>query len=162
MKNYITFFFLILFAQCATILGDEDPSNFLEPKHITGEWLRIKEVPSDVAGLYRKDTVVYQIGLDKLSDYLKFVSKNIYDPLTFKIIYPRGGTKYGYLERPGNNFRDYDMDKQESSLNYELYLGLPDIITLYRTSFSVPYGYTADTLNVKIDSEVFGFKRKGF
>lgn len=162
MKNYLLFFFLILFVQCGNILGDDNPSNYLEPKNITGEWLRIKEVPSDVAGLYRKDTVVYQIGLDKLTDYIKFVDKNIYDPLTFKIIYPHGGTKYGYLERPDDNFRDYDVDKQESSLNYKLYLGLPEITTQYRASFSVPNGYQADTLNVRIDSEVFGLKRKGF
>jgi hypothetical protein len=161
MKIYPLIFFLILFVQCGNILGEDDPSNFLEPENIIGEWVRVKEVPSDVAGLYRKDTTIYQIGLDKLTDYMKFVDKSLYDPLTFKIIYLKGGTLYGYLERPEDNYRAYDIEKQESSLNYNLYLGLPDITTMYRASFTVPNGYTADTLKVTINSEVFGLKRKG-
>lgn len=160
MKRYLMILF-ILFVQCGNLLGEDDASNFLEPQHITGEWYQVKEVPSDVAGLYRKDTVIYMIGLDSLSDYIKFVDRRIYDPLTFKVIYPRGGTKFGYLEKPKDDFRDFDYDRQESILNYILYLGLPEMTTKYQASFRVPNGYASDTLSITVESDKFGLKKKG-
>lgn len=155
MKKHYLIFFLALFIQCESILGQDQ--TYLQPENITGEWLRVMEVPSDVAGLYRKDTAVYQIGLDKLTDYIKFVDKNIYKPLTFKVLYPHGGLKYGYLHEPDE---DYDWDREESTLNYNLELGMPENTTRYQASFSVPKGFPLDTLRVTIDSETFGLKKR--
>jgi hypothetical protein len=159
MKKHYLIFFLAILVQCSNFMGD-DPTLYLEPENIIGEWVQISEVPSDVQGLYRKDTTVYLIGLDQLSDYIKFVDKNIYDPLTFKVIYQRGGTQYGYLERPEDNFRDFN-DNSESILNYELNLGLPETTVLHQASFSVPRGCSYDTLRVTVDSDTIGLKRKG-
>lgn len=161
MKNISLILFMVLWVQCGDILQGDDPAGFLEPGHLIGEWVKVSYVQSDVQGLLRIDTTTYQIGLDNLTDYIKFADKNVYDPLTFKILYQRGGTKYGYLERPDDNFRDFDVNMQESMLNYELNLGLPEITTLQKISFAVPRGCRADTLRVTIDSEVFGLKRKG-
>ena len=160
LKLY-TLILAVLFMGCSDILGYEDPDVTLEPEQITGEWLRVTETPSDVPGLYKKDTVIYQIGLDKLTDYLKFVDKSIYEPLTFKIIYPKGGTSYGYIERPDEHYRDFDTDRQEAILNYKLYQGLPATPTLTCwIAFSVPRNHPADTLRVKTDNETFGLKKK--
>jgi hypothetical protein len=159
MKKHYLVFFLALLVQCENFMGD-DPTLYLEPENIVGEWLQVVDVPSDVQGLYRRDTTVYLIGLDQLTDYVKFVDKSIYDPLTFKIIFPRGGTQYGYLERPEDNFRDFN-DNSESILNYELNLGLPETPTIHYASFAVPRGCSPDTLRVTIDSGIIGLKRKG-
>lgn len=159
MIKYYLIFILALLVQCGNLIGD-DPSLYLEPENLVGEWLQVVDVPSDVQGLYRRDTTKYEIGLDQLTDYIKFVDKSIYDPLTFKVIYPRGGAQYGYLERPEDNFRDFN-DNSEAILNYKLNLGLPETTILHQASFSVPRGCSYDTLRVTIDAEIIGLKRKG-
>lgn len=153
---------LILLIQCSTILGEDDHQIDLKAEHLTGEWINVTEAPSEIRGLYRKDTVIYQIGLEKLTDYVKFVDKSIYDPLTFKIIYPKGGNVVGYLEKPNDfDYRDFDYDRGEAILNYKLYLGLPGVTTKDTISFSVPQGFPADTLRVTINhKEIFGLKKR--
>jgi hypothetical protein len=138
------------------LVFSDNAQTALEPEHITGEWVRIRFVPSDIPGLYRNDTIVYQIGLNKLSDYMKFVESSITNPLTFKIIYYSGGLQYGYLHDPEN---DYDWSSGISSLNYKLELGLPENTKQSKVTFLIPEFSLPDTLCITIDSETFGLKR---
>jgi len=145
----------ILFIQCDLLLAD-DPQIYLEPEDITGVWLRVVEVPSDVPGLYRKETVVYRIGLESLENVYLEDGETLYKPLTFKVIYPHGGTKYGYIHEPKE---DYDWVREESCLKYRLEIGLPEVTTRYAVSFTIPKGCPSDTMRVELESEVFGLKK---
>jgi hypothetical protein len=155
INKYIIIF---IFSICFKIMA-EDPQIYLQPSNITGEWIRVIEAPSDVPGLYRKDTLIYQIGLDSLQDLVYDVNKSLYKPLAFKIIYQRGGNKFGYLHDPNEN---YDWDREESSLQYHLELGLPEQLSEFDITFSIPKGYSPDTLRVTCDLEVFGLKKKRY
>ena len=147
---------ILLLLNCGNLIGD-DPQLKLDKNDLKGEWVRITEIPSDIPGLYKKDTVIYQIGLEDLTSYIKFVDKSIIDPLTFKIVYPKGGFKYGYLH---DRNEEYDWDNETSYLMYTLELGLPQETTKYQATFLVPKNFNADTLCVTIDSEIFGLKKR--
>lgn len=157
MKPLLMLLSSVLLIQCSDILG-EDPQTFMQPVNIIGEWIRVTETPSDVQGLYRKDTTIYQIGLDSLQKFVTWIDPSLYKPVTFKILYQRGGTKYGYLHEPDE---EYDWELEESNLKYNLDLGLPEQTTRYEINFSVPKNCPPDTLRVTLDrSEIFGLKKR--
>ena len=152
-KIIILSMLLLIVMQCGSLdslIGSDDARLYLEPKHIVGEWVRIVDEPSDVSGLFRKDTTIYRIGLDSLP-YDGPENKEY--PLTFYIKYDKGN-RYGYIHEPEEG---YDYDREISYLTYRMILGLPEKTTEERAVFSMPQ---IDSLTILIGSETIGVRKK--
>lgn len=151
--KYLTLLLLISLAYCDS---PNDPRYYLSPDYLVGQWLRIKEIPSAIPGLYQKDTTTYRIGMDPLvtSDQ----TYNLKKPLAYKILYPRGGYVQGYISNP---IESYDYDRDMSSLLYDY---VADVLVGGKSQiqFEMP---VADSLFVLIGSvtsptETFGLRRQ--
>jgi len=146
--RYLLLIALMLAVHCDTVAGS-DPQSWLEPSHIKGVWLRIKEKPSQIPGLYQKDTTTYRIGMDSLPDTGPYYIK---DPLTFYVVYEKGST-YGYIHSPDE---DFSLDDECATLTYTLILGLPGPTTTQNVTFGMP---VADSLKVTLGADEFGLQR---
>lgn len=154
MKIKFLFLAMLLLVQCGSldsIMGQEDSEVYLEASHITGEWLRIKDEPSDVPGLFRKDTSVYRIGIDSVP-----IPDGIYkrQPLSFFINYQRGGSLYGYIYDPDEN---YSWEEEQSYLTYKYVYGLPEKTAEDIISFMMPY---PDSLTIFIGRDTVGVRKQ--
>ena len=159
MKNLMLISLMVL-VQCGSILGQDDKSEIL-PKDLAGEWMRVVEVQSDVPGLYKKDSVAYRIGMGRIVDSIPY---NAYDTMAFnaKGKY-EANTAYGFIYRPwdryGKNEFDYDLNVPYIEFNLRV---RKDGAYIERTiRFAYTRDFPKDTIDVKIDSETFGLKRRG-
>lgn len=150
----IFLFLAILFTQCGpldSLMGQDDSEVYLEASHIIGEWLRIKDEPSDVPGLFRKDTSIYRIGIDSVP-----IPDGVYkkQPLSFFINYQRGGSLYGYIYDPDES---YNWEEEQSYLIYNYIYGLPEKPTEEIISFMMPYH---DSLTIFIGGDTVGIRKQ--
>lgn len=150
IKLSIAAMITLLYISCDFLTGLNDPSVYLEPEYLEGEWLRITEVPSYISGLYEKDTISYRIGIDPMPDVGTGYKR---DPMAFYIHYDRG-YYYGYIYDPEEN---YDSDEELSTLRYILVEGLPSYSYESYIDFSMP---EEDSLIIQYGGEVFGTRRK--
>lgn len=144
---------LITFLSCDTI---NDPKYYLSSDNLVGQWLRIKEIPSTIPGYYTKDTTTYRIGKDPLvtSDTVYYLKS----PMTYKVIYTRGGYTLGYISNP---VESYDYNLSVSTLVYDY---IPDALSGAKSqiTFQMPVN---DSLCIIVGSpsspsETFGLKRE--
>lgn len=154
MKKGILFIIMFLMIQCGSfdsITGQEDSEVYLEASHIIGVWLRINDESSDVPGLYRKDTSVYRIGVDSVP-----IPDGVYkkQPLSFFINFKRGGSQYGYIYDPDEN---YSWEEEQSYLTYKYVYGLPEKTVEDIISFMMPY---PDSLSIFIGRDTIGVRKK--
>lgn len=160
MKKYLSVLFLMLFTQCGSILGDNDKTEIL-PQDLTGEWIRIVEVQSDVAGLYKKDSVIYRIGMDRIMDSVPY---NVYDPMAFIVMSKyKANSMTGFIYRPwdqhGRNEFDYDLNVPY--IVFDLRVRKDGAYENRVIRFAYTRDFPTDTIDVIIESEKFGLKRRG-
>ena len=134
---------------CSALTGYGD----LERGYFVGEWIRVSEVPVGY-GAYVKDTTIYRIGLDAyvVPDTI-YVNKD--KLLSFVIVYPRGGSDYGYLSNPVLIRVDLKITYTWTQLPAE---------ALSQITFKRPTDddneIISDTLNVISGTERFGLRRR--
>jgi hypothetical protein len=160
MTKNIVIFVSVIFIQCGGLLGEGMKTEIL-PNDIIGEWVRITDVPSDIPGLFRKDTVAYRIGVDRIIDSVPYGS---YDTLSF-IVKGRYESKAGFIYRPWDRFGENKFDYEASVPYIEFDLRMRDLLSYvnYKVRFSFTRDFPTDTMVVMVGSEVFGLKkRKGF
>ncbi len=160
MKNFLSILFITLFTQCGNILGGDDKSEIL-PQDLMGEWVRVVEVQSDVAGLYKKDSVIYRIGMDRIVDSIPY---NVQDTMAFyaKSKYEANsitGFIYRSWDRYGKNNYDYDLDVPY--ILFDLRVRKNGAYENREIRFAYTRDFQTDTIDVMIESEKFGLKRRG-
>lgn len=135
---------------------DEDVRVFLEPAHIVGEWVEVVEEQSEIPGLYRKDTVRYRIGLDRLPSDMRPYDPATYEPyedmLSFVTVYDRG-SDYAFICDPEET---YDHEEEISALMYSIIEGLPAHQSKSTILVMMP---EVDSLVIKRGSKVIGTRR---
>lgn len=159
MKMIITSTSLLLLTLCSCLLS-QDQEVYIEAKDLRGAWIRVIEEPV-VGDLYRKDTMIYYIGLDTVDCRLYDCYKGA-EVISYKKSYGKGqGVDQGYLYRE-DFVSDYDYDEQVASISYDLRLTSAQTPGTYSITFSVPRGYSSDTLVVRVgDLNKFGLRKAG-
>lgn len=154
--RYLLLFISLIFIQCFDM---QDEATQITPEDITGVWVAVREVPSDVWGLYKKDTVYYRIGLDPVVDT---ISTTVYDKLSFSA-QGKSVASYGFIYRPWETYgRDeYDYDLYVPFIVFKLRLRSGSGYNETDIKFSYVHDSSTDTLNVFVGSEMFGLKRGG-
>jgi hypothetical protein len=157
MIKHLYLFTLMLLLQCGSILGDDMKTDIL-PQDLVGEWVRIADVQSDIPGLFRKDTVSYRIGMDRIIDSVPYGS---YDTLSF-IVKGRYESKAGFIYRPFDRYGKNKFDYETSMPYIEFDLRLRELVAYvnYEVKFSFTRDFPTDTIVVRVGSEVFGLKKR--
>lgn len=149
-----TLLFLIILA--TSCLASQYDSGDFDQRYITGEWVRITEVPSDIPGLYKKESKLYRIGYDnaRIPDTVAHYKY----PISLVVVEKSGYANYGYLFNPRGG--DFDMNGSPR-ITYSwvelIQQSLTDI-TIARPTDS-DFNVIADTLVIKLGNETFGLKK---
>lgn len=143
---------------CYTVAGPYDDAQvYLQSSHIKGVWVQVIEEESDVPGLYRKDTIIYRIDMDKLPEDMLPYDPDTYEPykkpMSFVTIFDRGES-YAFIHDPEE---DYDYDERYSLLHFKVVEGLPTTRSKSSITFAMPQ---TDSLWVQRGVESFGLRRK--
>lgn len=153
--RYLLITILLIFIQCD--ITTQPSMTEITPDDLIGVWVRVADVQSDVPGLYKRDTIVYRIGLDPVVDTIS----GVYDKMAWSA-HGRYTSYYGLLYRPwelqGENEFDYDLHvpyirfylRKRNTSGYED----------WNIRFSNVRGYSKDTMDMIIGSETIGLKRK--
>lgn len=160
MKNYLTILFLTLFTQCGNILGDSGKTEIL-PQDLTGEWIRVVEVQYDVDGRYEKDSVIYRIGMDRIIDSVPY---NAYDIMSFNADGKYAANSMtGFIYRPWDRYgkNEFDYDLNVPYIVFDLRVRKNGAFENREIRFAYTRDFPTDTIDVIIDSEKFGLKRRG-
>lgn len=160
MKNYLTILFLTLFTQCGNILGDSGKTEIL-PQDLTGEWIRVVEVQYDVDGRYEKDSVIYRIGMDRIIDSVPY---NAYDAMSFNADGKYAANSMtGFIYRPWDRYgkNEFDYDLNVPYIVFDLRVRKNGAFENREIRFAYTRDFPTDTIDVIIDSEKFGLKRRG-
>lgn len=160
MKNYLTILFLTLFTQCGNILGDSGKTEIL-PQDLTGEWIRVVEVQYDVDGRYEKDSVIYRIGMDRIIDSVPY---NAYDIMSFNAYGKYAANSMtGFIYRPWDPYgkNEFDYDLNVPYIVFDLRVRKNGAFENREIRFAYTRDFPTDTIDVIIDSEKFGLKRRG-
>jgi hypothetical protein len=135
---------------------DDEVRIFLQPSHVVGDWILVTEEPSEIRGLYRKDTIHYRIGLDNLPSDMRPYDRDTYEPyedvLSFVTVYDRG-SDYAFIYDPEET---YDHEEDISALMYSIVEGLPSHESKSTIVLMMP---EVDSLVIKRGSEIIGTRR---
>lgn len=156
MRYLVILFISLIFIGCFDM---RDEATQITPEDITGVWIAVRETPSDVWGLYKKDTVIYRIGLDPIVDT---ISAMVYDKLSFNA-QGKSVSSHGFLYRPWETYgRDeYDYDLYVPFIVFKLRLRSGSGYSETEIKFSYIKDSSTDTIDVSVGSETFGLKRRG-
>jgi hypothetical protein len=140
----------------------EETRTWLTARYLLGTWYEIHQVQSEIPGLYRLDTTLYEIQelssvqFDQLRNLIFDSGENkpVREPLTFDIIYSKGGTKLGYIYSPAKN--KYDGETERALLTYSIVQDYTRSMAFNVVSFQMP---NTDSLCVKLGIREFGLKK---
>jgi hypothetical protein len=89
---------------------------------LVGTWYGVALIPADIPGTLKADTTWYEIRelTQTQRDELLWATEQDYikKPLTFDVVYPRGGRDLAYIYTPGNP--RYDSETEMSSVTYKM------------------------------------------
>lgn len=160
MKNYLTILFLTLFTQCGNILGDSGKTEIL-PQDLTGEWIRVVYIPFGSTGHLQPDTISYRIGMDRIIDSVPY---NAYDTMSFNAEGKYAANSMtGFIYRPWNRYgkNEFDYDLNVPYIVFDLRVRKNGAYENREIRFAYTRDFPTDTIDVVIESEKFGLKRRG-